>query len=353
MVEASPNAIILVSMTGKIVLANKQTERLFNYEQEELIGKRVECLLPSRYRDNHPHLRNMFFTHLIDRPMGAGRDLFATKKDGVEFPIEIGLNPIFIDGEDAVLTTITDISRRKKLEEKEKIYLKKIEDKNKELEEFAYIASHDLRAPLQSISSFTQLIEEQKDKLDDDGNQSISSIKDSVKRMNELISGLLDFGKIGKTSKLVEVDLNEVLKNVIDDLSYIIKESNSEINIGKLPIIKAYRTEIRLLFQNLIANAIKFRQPNTKPKIIINFEQIKNAWKFSVNDNGIGITPNEQKKVFALFKRTENAKTYEGTGIGLAHCRKIVELHNGEINVESKINEGSTFYFTIGENLGN
>lgn len=351
MVEASPNAIILVNKSGEIVLANKQTEILFNYEKEELIGKRVECLLPKRYRENHPNLRNLFFTHLVDRPMGAGRDLFAIKKDGVEFPIEIGLNPIFIDGEDAVLTTITDITRRKKLEEKEKIHLKKIEHKNKELEQFAYIASHDLRSPLQSISSFTQLIEEQKDKLDDDGKQSLESIKDSVSRMNELISGLLDFGKIGKTSKLVEVDLNEVLKNVIDDLSYIIKTSNSEINVGKLPTIKAYRTEIRLLFQNLIANAIKFRQPNIKAKININVEPIKNAWKFGVSDNGIGIMSNEQDDIFALFKRTENAKTYEGTGIGLAHCKKIAELHNGSISVESKLNEGSIFYFTIGENL--
>lgn len=351
MVEASPNAIILVSKTGEIVQANKQTEILFNYEQKELIGKKIECLLPARYRENHPNLRNMFFSHLIDRPMGAGRDLFAIKKDGKEFSIEIGLTPIFINNENAVLTTITDISVRKKLEEKEKIYLKKIEDKNKELEQFTYIASHDLRAPLQSISSFTQLIEEQKDKLDDDGKQSLTSIKNSVKRMNELISGLLDFGKIGKTSKLVEVDLNEVLKNVIDDLSYIIKMTNSEIEISKLPTIKSYKTEIRLLFQNLIENALKFRNPNTKPKITINAEPIKNVWKFSVSDNGIGIMPNEQEDIFALFKRTENAKNYVGTGIGLAHCKKIVELHNGEISVESKINEGSIFYFTISKNL--
>jgi PAS domain S-box-containing protein len=351
-VESAPNAIILVDKSGEITLVNKQTELLFNYSRDELIGKNVESLLPEEFRKNHPELREMFFTNPQSRPMGVGRDLFAVRKDGSEFPIEIGLSPLKMHNDISVLTSIIDITERKKLEETQKLHLQKIEDKNKELEQFAYIASHDLRAPLQSISSFTQLLLEEKSNiLDKDGIDSLNYISDSTIRMSALISGILDYGRIGKTAKIKEVNLNKVLRNACDDLSYIINESDSQIETDDMPTILAYETEIRLLFQNLIANAIKFRKPGIAPKIHVKAEQLENLWKFSVSDNGIGIPPEHKDKIFVLFQRLDNSKDYEGTGIGLAHCRKIAELHNGEIGVESEVDTGSTFYFTINTNL--
>jgi len=230
--------------------------------------------------------------------------------------------------------------------------LKIIEDKNKELEQFTFIASHDLRAPLQSISSFTELlIEDHLELLDEDGKKSLHLIKNASERMREVINELLDYGRIGKSSELKKVDFNSVMNNVSDDLSFLIKASKAKIGFSNLPELSAYETEIRLLFQNLIANAIKFRRPDVELVINITALQHKNEWKFKVTDNGIGIAPENHEKIFILFQRLDEAREYEGTGIGLAHCKKIVDLHNGEIGVESELNKGSTFFFTINTNL--
>ena len=347
-VESAPNAIILVGEDGRISLVNKQTEVLFKYNREELIGESMEKLLPDRFRKNHPELRKAFFEKPQTRPMGMGRDLFAIRKDGSEFPIEIGLNPIKMAEGNSVLTSIIDITERKKTEEIQKLHLRQIEDKNEELEQFAYIVSHDLRAPLQSISSFTQLlIDEHTEKLDEEGKKGLNFIIEAASRMNELINGLLDYGRIGKRAEIKKVDFNQVVKNVCEDLSFIIKDSGADLTIAQLPVLKAYETEIRLLFQNLIANAIKFRKPKVEPKIQISAEKQGNFWKFFVTDNGIGIDPDEADKIFNIFQRLHRKEEYEGSGIGLAHCRKIAELHNGEIGVKSEKGKGSEFYFTI------
>jgi light-regulated signal transduction histidine kinase (bacteriophytochrome) len=251
-----------------------------------------------------------------------------------------------------VLTSIIDITERKKAEETQKLHHKKIENKNKELEQFTYIASHDLRAPLQSITSFIQLLMEEHAKdLDETGNKSLQFIGEAATRMKELINGLLDYGRIGKSSKLKVVDFNNIVNTVCEDLDYIIKYSKAEIKVEQLPVILCYETEIRLLFQNLIANAIKFMKPGVDPSIIISAQKYKSYWKFMVKDNGIGIDPEFKEKIFIIFQRLHRSEEFEGIGIGLAHCRKIVELHNGEIGVDSEPDKGSTFYFTINSNL--
>ena len=352
LVESAPNAIILVNEKGEIILVNRQTELLLGYLREELINKNIEILLPDRYKMKHPLMMKMFFNNPQNRPMGAGRDLYAVRKDGSEFPIEIGLSPIKMPEGQIVLTSIIDISERKKNEAIQALQWKKIEDKNKELEQFTFIASHDLRAPLQSISSFTQLlIEDHLESLDEDGKKSLHLISNASKRMKDVINGLLDYGKIGISSEIKEVDLNSLLYNVCEDLSFLIKASKAKIKFDNLPRLRVYETEIRLLFQNLIANAIKFRRTDVELLINITANQEKNEWSFKVSDNGIGIAQENQDKVFVLFKRLDEAREIEGTGIGLAHCKKIIDLHDGEIGIESELNEGSTFFFTINANL--
>ena len=347
-VESAPNAIILVDENGIIVMINKQTEILFGYERKELIGSGMEILVPTRLKEHHPKLRESFNHKPQTRPMGADRDLFATKKNGSEIPIEIGLNPIRKDEQNFVLASIIDITERKKNEEAFKLYTKRIEAKNQELEQFTYIASHDLREPLSSIIGLIDLLLQfDKEKLDDSILTKLEFIEKSSTRMMDLIKGLLDFARLGKKSEIKEVNLNDIVRSVVSDLDSSIKESNTEIITQKLPTLNAYEIEIRLLFQNIISNAIKYRKPDIAPIINISAKPLKKGWEFSIQDNGIGIPPHQSDKIFLLFQRLHARDQYGGIGIGLAHCKKIVELNDGQIWVESESDQGSTFKFSL------
>ena len=165
--------------------------------------------------------------------------------------------------------------------------------------------------------------------------------------MKELVKGLLDYARIGKSTDFSTVDLNVIVEHVINDLELSVLESGAKITATKLPVLNVMETEIRLLFQNLISNAIKYKSPNRKPEINISARKVKGGLKFSVSDNGIGIPSDQKEKIFIIFQRLHGRNEYEGIGIGLSHCRKIVELHDGKIWVESELNKGSTFYFFI------
>lgn len=228
-------------------------------------------------------------------------------------------------------------------------HAQQIESKNKELEQFVYIASHDLQEPLRTITSFTELLEKKYgDNLDKDATKYMNFIIEATERMRQLIKGLLDYGRIGRNPKYIEVDCNDLLKEIKIDLADSISKSKAEIIVGNLPLIKAYETELRLLFQNILSNAIKFQRPGNSPQISINAVQQNGYWKFSISDNGIGIAENYSNRIFKIFQRLHDRDQYEGTGIGLAHCSKVVELHGGEIWVDSNDQrQGSTFHFTI------
>ncbi len=220
--------------------------------------------------------------------------------------------------------------------------------KNKELQQFAYIASHDLQEPLRTITSFAEvLIEDYGDKLDGEGQENLEFISEATGRMQALIKGLLDYTRIGSTKELVDIDCNQLVADVRQDLVSIIEQSTPSFDIQKLPVIKGNPTDLRLLFQNLISNAIKFRK-KSEPLIIKIFAKKEGGyWKFTLQDNGIGIDPQYQDKIFAIFHRLHTADEYQGTGIGLAHCNKIVEQHFGKIWVTSQLGVGSAFHFTI------
>lgn len=223
-----------------------------------------------------------------------------------------------------------------------------LKNKNKELEQFAYISSHDLQEPLYTVMSVVDLLEtEYKEKLDENAKMYLDFISQATNRMSNLIKALLKYSRIGHDRELTTIDCNTILKNTQNDLYSIITETNTVIEVGELPIIKGYQTELGLIFQNLISNSIKFRNTEIAPKIIISAELEEGHWKFSITDNGIGIDPEHREKIFTIFQRLNPRSEYEGTGIGLAHCQKIVDLHGGTIWVNSKPKEGSTFYFTI------
>jgi signal transduction histidine kinase len=220
--------------------------------------------------------------------------------------------------------------------------------KNKELEQFAYIASHDLQEPLRSVTSFSQMLnEEYREQVGEDGGQYLDYLMEASNRMRNLIKGLLDYSRLGREAQMGAVNVEAVFHAIVADLHVAITESNADVSAGPLPSIQGYETEFRQLLQNLLSNAIKFRKPNEAPEVRVSAERKGNFWEFSVKDNGIGIAPEHHEKIFLIFQRLHNRSLYEGTGIGLANCRKIVELHGGTIRLESEKNKGSNFIFTI------
>lgn len=225
--------------------------------------------------------------------------------------------------------------------------IEKLEISNRELEQFAYVASHDLQEPLRMVSSFAQLLEKRyKGKLDDDADDFIGFIVEGAQRMKDLIDDLLTFSRLSTASgEFRPTDMNKVLEDVLLSIKPSVEAENATITHDDFPTVQCDPSQIRQLFQNLISNAIKFHE--TSPEIHIFAEESDGKWRFGVSDNGIGIHPDHQDKIFDIFKRLHTREEYEGTGIGLSICKRIVEIHDGDIWVESKPGEGSTFYFTL------
>jgi light-regulated signal transduction histidine kinase (bacteriophytochrome) len=233
-------------------------------------------------------------------------------------------------------------------EEKEK-HAKELENANKDLEQFAYVASHDLQEPLRMISSFTQLLERKyKDKLDQDADEYIHFVVDGAARMQQLLINLLDFSRVSTRSKtFAHVDTKTIVGQAISILQKLITSNNALVSCCDLPLVTADESQILRVFQNLIENAIKFKKKTELPQIRISCTKQDNMYRFSVADNGIGIEMQYHDKVFSVFQRLHSTKDYPGTGIGLSICKRIVERHGGIIGFESIVNEGTTFYFTI------
>ncbi|MEZ4776226.1 MAG: PAS domain S-box protein [Bacteroidia bacterium] len=266
----------------------------------------------------------------------------------------------FVDGKCVrIYGSFQDIDSRKRAEEEIKRLNEELEQRviertekltiaNRELEQFAYVASHDLQEPLRTVSNYMKIFEEDyKDLLGNDGLKYLHSVNNAARRMSNLIQSLLDFSRLGHNSNLAYVDIKKVIQDAIADLHIIISTSDADIQISEMPMLNVYENEIRKVFQNLIVNAIKFQKEGVRPRIQIYATKVENIWQFSVKDNGIGINPVYFKKIFNIFQRLESRTNYEGNGIGLANCKKIIQIHKGEIWVESIPGKGSTFHFTI------
>ncbi|MFW6283036.1 MAG: PAS domain-containing sensor histidine kinase [Minisyncoccales bacterium] len=253
------------------------------------------------------------------------------------------------DSPSQILVLSVNISDRKKMENKLRELNEKLKRSNEELEQFAYVASHDLQEPLRMVSSFTQLLQKRyQDKLDEDANEFIDYAVDGAKRMQKLINDLLLFSRVGtRGNPFKPTDMNKIIEEIKIDLRQLIQETNAKMLMDSLPTIKADKGQMRQLMQNLILNAIKFRKKDKRPKIDISSKENDNHWIFSVKDNGIGIDQEYFEKIFIIFQRLHNKSEYGGTGIGLAVCKKIVKRHGGEIGVKSQKGRGSTFFFSI------
>jgi PAS domain S-box-containing protein len=347
-VEAAPNALITVDAAGRIKQVNTHAEALFGYTREELLGQPVERLVPDRFHAQHRRDRQAFFAEAQARAMGAGRDLFGLRKDGSQVPVEIGLNPVTTSEGTFVVASIIDITERKQMEEEMKQYAEELARSNTELEQFAYVTSHDLQEPLRMVISYCGLLQRRyKGRLDQDADEFIEFAVDGANRMRALVQDLLSYGQVGSNGhKQTSIDCSEALERALVSLQSAITENNARVTHGPLPTVIANPTEIEQLFQNLVGNAIKFHGDDP-PEVKVHARQEDGTWQLSVRDNGIGIEPQYADKIFEVFQRLHRRKDYAGTGVGLAICRRIVERNGGRIWFDSEPGKGSTFYFTL------
>jgi signal transduction histidine kinase len=233
------------------------------------------------------------------------------------------------------------------LEQKVRERTKKLESANKELEQFAYVAAHDLQEPLRTINNFVGLFVKKYGKTSAESEKYAGFIQNATSRMQNIIKDLLDYSTIKTNQPFHIIDLNEILKKVTAEMNHFIKENKAEIISTRLPVLNGNAIEMKRLFQNLLSNAIKFHKEGVIPQVKIHAEEKETEYLFSFKDNGIGIEKQYLGKLFTIFQRLHTASEYPGTGIGLAICKKVVDLHGGRIWVESDPNKGSTFYFTI------
>jgi PAS domain S-box-containing protein len=359
---AAPDAIIVIDQQGYIVRWNPKAEVLFGWTAAEVMSRSLsEMIIPVRYREAHRKGMSHFLSTGHGPVLGKTVEIQGLHKNGAEIAIALSISPTIVDDNYMFIGFIRDITEKKlmekeirevnlTLENKVRQRTAELEQKNKEMEQFAYVASHDLQEPLRTISSFVGLLKNQYyDKLDVNANHYIDFLTQSSERMRTLIKDLLDYSRLGKRKNLHQVDTQSLLQEIVADLASTIQDNHALISADDLPVIECYRTELKLLFQNLLTNAIKFRKKDLSPQISITAEKTSGYWKFAFQDNGIGIEEQHRERIFVIFQRLHTRRQYEGSGIGLAHCKKIAELHGGNIWVESTPGDGSIFYLTLPE----
>lgn len=348
-VEAVAEGILLVSEEGTIHLANQRMEEMFGYSREEMLGQQLGMLIPERYRARHAAHREGYFAAPSVRAMGAGRDLTGRRKDGSEFPVEIGLSFVETDEGKLALGLVSDITERKRVESEFARINSELVRSNTELGQFAYVASHDLQEPLRMVTGYLQLLERRyKGQIDGEGTEFIRYAVEGALRMKRLIEDLLALSRAGtQKASFRPVEARALFDAACANLSVAISESKAEVTCDPLPRITADTGLLTQVFQNLIGNAIKFQKKDSHPRIHASAQMTKEGWVFSIRDNGIGIEKRHIGRIFGIFERLHSADQYEGSGVGLAITQRILERHGGRIWVESKMGEGSTFFFLI------
>lgn len=348
--EYAGEGIFGLDLQGRVTFVNAVAAHMLGYTRQELMGTHSHTTWHYKKPDDAPYPSEdcPIYAAYAEGTIRSGEEVF-WKKDGTGFPIEYTSRPLYEGNRIAGAVVIyRDITQRKNAEEELKKLLEELARSNRELEQFAYVASHDLQEPLRMVASYVQLLERKyKGSLDEKADKYIFFSVDGVRRMQKLIDGLLAYSRVSRGSEFTPIDANKVLDEAVANLSASIRESHANVTRDELPSVVADETQLSQVFQNLIANAIKFRKREVEPAVHVSAKRAGAEWIFSVNDNGIGIEPQYYDRIFQIFQRLHSRDEYPGTGIGLSLCKRIIERHGGRIWLESAPGKGATFFFTI------
>jgi PAS domain S-box-containing protein len=356
LLEAAPDAMVVVDEKGVIQLVNSQTEKLFGYDRVKIIGEPVEVLVPKRFRKKHARHRDGYYGEHPVRPMGVGLDLFGLRKNGTEFPVEISLSPLETEGGLLVSAAIRDVTQRKRMEEDVqklnedlKQRAAQLEAANKELEAFSYSVSHDLRAPLRSIDGFSHVIlEDYGEQLPDDARSYLERVRAAAQRMAVLIDDLLNLSRVTRTAVQPRfINLSKMVEEILQGLQEGHPEREVDFSFTPDLMVEADPHLMHIVLVNLLSNAWKFT--SKQEHAVIEFGQKSHIKErtFYVRDNGVGFDMAYADKLFGVFQRLHSISEFPGTGVGLATVQRIISIHGGRIWAESAEGKGTTFYFTL------
>lgn len=365
--------IIIIDEAGVMAHVNEATEQLFGYENHELVGQNVSLLMPEPHREAHDGYLDEYLRTGQANIIGIGREVEGQRADGSLVPMALAVSEIKLDGRSWFTGVLHDLTRRREVEAELRAAKQGLEERvkertaqleasmielarsNRDLEQFAYIASHDLQAPLRNVRQGIELlddhlVESMGHHFDEEANQLRELTVAAVLRMEEMIRGLLSYSRLDRTGdpRRDPVDLRALAEEVIDQMRPELAQIGGTVDVEKLPTIDGDEIQLRQLLQNLVENALKYRDPERSLQLTLSAKQASDGmWQISVGDNGIGIDPDQRNRVFELFRRAHPG--YEGVGLGLAICQRIVERHGGDIWIEAGSDGGSIFHFTVPE----
>nr|WP_210289921.1 PAS domain-containing sensor histidine kinase [Rhizobium sp. BK196] len=365
LVRTTPDAVIAIDEAGRIMSFNPAAETMFGYTPQEAIGRNIKMLMPEPYHSEHDAYLSNYRRTGEERIIGTTRMVSGRRKNGVVFPIDLSVSAVVGGSSKTFVGIVRDISERVRQEERMKTtlaqleaYTADLERSNHDLDEFAYIASHDLKEPLRGLHNHSRfLLEDYEDKLDEDGVRRLNRLVRLSQRMEKLVNDLLYFSRIGRQQLAVKrTDIGSIIRDVATTMELLLEERHAKIVIdGVLPEVVCDAPRLTEVFRNLITNAIKY---NDKPLPLVSVGYLERYVGkdgmtarnvFYVKDNGKGIPEEFYEDIFRIFKRLEKSQDSEdGTGAGLTFVRKIIGRHNGEIWLESQVGIGTTFYFTLG-----
>lgn len=348
LVDTAVDAIITIDKYGSIERFNPAAEKLFGYKMDEVIGQNVKILMPMMHAIEHDNYLNTYLKTHIKKIIGIGREVVGKRKSGIEFPLELSVGQMSWD-KGGYVGILRDITERKNFENKIREHTKELARSNEDLAQFAYVASHDLKAPLRGIDHLAGWIEDKVGKhMDEECASYMDLLRGRISRLDAHLSSLLQYSRIGrKNTKIESIDLNVLIKNTVD----LLENDNFQITVEELPTISASKTEITILFQNLIDNAIKHHDRKKGNVLIIGSEK-PDCFEISVHDDGPGIPENMVGKAFSLFQTLKPRDDLEGSGMGLAFIKKITDRNNASVSVaKSKFDRGTAFVIRWPKNL--